>query len=187
MAKCIVERILLEKELLNNIRVKVLPTGGWTNTLVMAHDVIASRLLLKGTRVIVILDKDIKNAVPKFLKTHKECKHLEPDYLPINSLEKYLKQKLVDNVDAALYKKLDNYIFQGHPLASILKKYHAETQDVDDSDGKTLYGYLIGELRSIRKDREDLVEIIVKYLMENDHELVDALAEYLTKKLSEQE
>ena len=99
----------------------------------------------------------------------------------------YLKQKLVDNVDAALYKKLDNYIFQGHPLASILKKYHAETQDVDDSDGKTLYGYLIGELRSIRKDREDLVEIIVKYLMENDHELVDALAEYLTKKLSEQE
>ena len=187
LAKCIVERILLEKELLNNIRVKVLPTGGWTNTLVMAHDVIASRLLLKGTRVIVILDKDIKNAVPKFLKTHKECKHLEPDYLPINSLEKYLKQKLVDNVDAALYKKLDNYIFQGHPLASILKKYHAETQDVDDSDGKTLYGYLIGELRSIRKDREDLVEIIVKYLMENDHELVDALAEYLTKKLSEQE
>ncbi len=184
LAKCIVDRVLIEKDLLNNIRIKVLPTGGWTNTLIMAHDVISSRLLLKGTRVVVVLDRDIKSQVPDFMKKHKECKYLEPDFLPISSLEKYLKQKLVDHVDAALYKKLDNYIFQGKPLSSLLSKYKTEVDISADVDGKKLYGVLLNELRSIRKEREDLVELIVKYLMENDQSVVDALAEYLTKKLS---
>lgn len=185
LAKCIIDRVLIEKDLINNIRIKVLPTGGWTNTLIMAHDVISSRLLLKGTRVVVVLDRDIKSQVPDFMKHHKECKYLEPDYLPISSLEKYLKQKLVDHVDPVLYKKLDNYIFQGRPLSTILQKYNTEVDTAADGDGKKLYGVLINELRSIRKDREDLVELIVKYLMETDKALVDALAAYLTKKISE--
>ena len=54
-----------------------------------------------------------------------------------------------------------------------------------DTDGKKLYGIIINELRSIRKDREDLVELIVKYLMETDKSLVDALAAYLMKKISD--
>lgn len=185
LAKCIIDRVLIEKDLLNNIRIKVLPTGGWTNTLIMAHDVISSRLLLKGTRVIVVLNRDIQSQVPDFMKNHKECKYLEPDYLPISSLEKYLKQKLVDKVDAALYKKLDNYIFQGRPLSNILTKYKTEVDVAADTDGKKLYGVIINELRSIRKDREDLVELIVKYLMETDKALVDALAVYLAKRISE--
>ena len=185
LAKCIIDRVLIEKDLLNNIRIKVLPTGGWTNTLVMAHDVISSRLLLNGTRIIVVLDRDIQSQVPDFMKNHKECKYLEPDYLPISSLEKYLKQKLVDKVDPALYKKLDNYIFQGRPLSNILTKYKTEVDVTADTDGKKLYGVIISELRSIRKDREDLVELIVKYLTETDKDLVDSLAVYLAKKISE--
>ena len=185
LAKCIIDRILLEKELINNIRIKVLPTGGWTNTIVMAHDVIVSRLLLKGTRVIVVLDKDIQDDVPNFLKTHKQYKHIEPDYLPISSLEKYLKQNLVDHVDGNLHRKLDNYIFQNRPLSAILKKYQSETNIIEDRDGKTLYGYLLNELRSIRKDREDLVELVVKYIMESKPELIDALSDYLNRKISE--
>ena len=39
------------------------------------------------------------------------------------------------------------------------------------------------ELRSIQKDREDLVKLIVKYLIETDSSLVDALAKYLTTKI----
>lgn len=37
----------------------------------------------------------------------------------------------------------------------------------------------------MRKDREDLVEIVVKYLLENDRNLVDTLAVYLKKKIEE--
>lgn len=183
LAKCIIDRILIEKNLINNIRIKVLPTGGWTNTLIMAHDLVSSRLLLNGTRIAVVLDKDIQGFVPDFMRNHKECKHLDPDYLPVSSLEKYLKQKLVDAVDPAFYKILDNYVFQGRPLSSILSKYKTSIDVMDDSDGKKLYGVILNELRGIGKDREDLVEILVKYLLETDKELVDALASYLSKKI----
>lgn len=185
LAKCILERVLIEKDLINNIRIKILPTGGWTNTLVMAHDVISSKLLLRGTKVIVVLDKDIQSQVPDFMSKHKECKHIEPDYLPVSSLEKYLKQKLVDQVDTTLYRKLDNYVFQGRPLSSVLSKYKTEADISADNDGKKLYGVLINELRSIRKDREELVEVVVKHLMETDQGLIDALAEYLSRKIAD--
>ena len=185
LAKCIIERVLMEKDLLKNIQIKILPTGGWTNTLVMAHDVISSKLLLRGTRVIVVLDKDIESQVPDFMKKHKQCKYIEPDYLPINSLEKYLKHNLVEKVDPNLFRKLDNYVFQGRPLKSILTKYSTENEIEADSDGKTLYGIIINELRSIKKDRDELVEIIVKYLMETNQPVIDALSEYLSKKIAE--
>lgn len=185
LAKCIIERVLMEKDLLKNIRIKILPTGGWTNTLVMAHDVISSELLLRGTRVIVVLDKDIEFQVPDFMKKHKQCKYIEPDYLPINSLEKYLKHNLVEKVDPNLFRKLDNYVFQGRPLKSILTKYSTENEIEADSDGKTLYGIIINELRSIKKDRDEFVEIIVKYLMETNQPVIDALSEYLSKKIAE--
>lgn len=184
LAQCIVERVLLENNLLNNIRIKVLPTGGWTNTIVMAHDIISSRLLLKDTRIILVLDRDIKDEVPKFMNNHKKYKYIKPDFLPIHSLEKYLREKLVLNVDHALYSKLDNYVFQRHPLSAILSKYQSETDTSADLDGKTLYGFLVNELTNIRKDRDDLVEIIVRYLLETDKQMVDSLAEYLKSRLA---
>ena len=183
VAKCIVERILLEKELLQNIRIKVLPTGGWTNTIKMAHDVISSRLLLKDTRLILILDKDIEKEVPAFFANHKQYKYLNPDYLPISSLEKYLKEKLVCNVDNLLYRKLDNYLFQRNPLSSILHKYVIETNIHNDTDGKALFGYLINELRGMRKDRSNLSEIVVKHIIDTDKHLMDTLVDYLRGKI----
>jgi hypothetical protein len=179
VAKYIVERILLEKDLIQNIRIKVLPTGGWTNTITLAHDVISSRLLLTGTRLILILDRDIKDEVPKFIKNHKQYGYLKPNFLPISSLEKYLKQNLITKLDTQLYKRLDNYLFQRNPLSSILQKYQTEVNVNDDKDGKTLYGFLVNELRGIRKDREDLVDIVVKYLLEEDKSTINTLSEFL--------
>ena len=185
LAKAIIDRIIIEKNLLNNVRIKVLPTGGWTNTIVMAHDIAVSRILIKGTKIIVVLDRDIQSQVPNFMHSHPEYRHVQPDYIPIASLEKYLKNKLVENVDHSFYQKLSNYVFQRLPLATLLNQYNREIDIKEDTDGKSLYGILLGELRSMRKDREELVEIIVKYLLETDQELVDQVAEYLHKKISE--
>ena len=185
LAKSIIERVLIEKDLINNIRIKILPAGGWTNTLTMAHDIISSKLLLRGTKVIVVLDRDIRSQVPDFMSKHKNCRYLEPDYLPISSLEKYLKHTLIDDTDVTLYKKLNNYIFQGRPLSSVLSKYKTEVDYKADSDGKKLYGVLINEMRSIRKDRDELVEIVVKHLMETNQSLVSDLATYLSEKIKD--
>jgi len=90
LAKLIIEKLLLEKQLVNNIRIKILPTGGWTNTITMAYDVTTSNLLQKGTKLAVVLDKDIKDEVPDFFSRHKQYSGIKVDFLPIASLEKYL-------------------------------------------------------------------------------------------------
>lgn len=103
------------------------------------------------------------------------------DFLPIASLEKYLHSKLIDNKDKKLFNILDTYLFQKRPLYEILKQYTKEVE-VNDNDGKTLYGFLINEVKSMRKDREDLVDIIVKYIIENEEECVDKLSKYIVNK-----
>ena len=87
-------------------------------------------------------------------------------------------------MNSTLFSLLDSYVFQKKPLNDILREYK-KNNDKDDSDGKILYGYLLNELRSMRKDREDLVEIVVKYIMENNTSEVEELTRYLSEKISE--
>ena len=56
---------------------------------------------------------------------------------------------------------------------------------IEDADGKVFYGYLLNELRSMRKDREDLVEIVVKFIMANNTAELEELTAYLSAKISE--
>ena len=184
LAKLIIERILLEKSLLQNIRIKILPTGGWTNTITMAYDVVSSNLLTKGTKLAVVLDRDIKADVPTFISNHKVYSGIKLDYLPIRSLEKFLRDNLFVKVNNVLFSLLDSYLFQKKPLNDILRDYK-KNNEKDDSDGKILYGYLLNELRSMRKDRDDLVEIVVRFIMANNTNEVEELTGYLSGKINE--
>lgn len=184
LAKIIIEKILISKNIAQNIRIKILPTGGWTNTISMAYDVITSNLLQKGTKIAVILDQDIKSQVPEFLSAHKQFSGIKIDYLPIASLEKYLRSNLVLQTDKKLFSILDTYLFQKRPLQDVLSAYGRDI-DKDDNDGKTLYGYLLNEVRSMRKDREDIVDLVVRFILDNDADSIDKLAGYLRKKISE--
>lgn len=193
LAKITLERILLEKELINNIRIKILPTGGWQNTITMAYDLIKSRLLLKNTKILVVLDRDIKPFVPDFIRRHPHLRDISTDYLPINSLEKYLKLKLLDCVDQKLYTILDNYIFQNMPLSALISKYNNElpTKDLTTEDetciknGKRFFNYLQHELRCINKERQELIELVVKHLLSTDSATVETLTNYLEKNIRE--
>ena len=184
LAKMIVERLLVEKNLINNIRIKVLPTGGWTNTITMAYDVVSSNLLIKGTKLAIILDRDIKSEVPDFLKKHRQYSGLTMDFLPINSLEKYLRDNLFVKFNNDFYNILNTYVFQKRPLNVILGTYKRDNVK-DDESGKTLYGFILNELRSMRKDREDLVEIVVKYIMEYEKEKTEELSRYIADKIKQ--
>lgn len=183
LAKLIIERLLLEKNLARSIRIKVLPTGGWTNTITMAYDVTSSNLLQKGTKLAVVLDRDVKPLVPVFLSNHKQYSGIKLDFLPISSLEKYTKSKLVDRVDKDFFDLLDTYLFQRKPLSEILKQYNREILD-DDSDGKTLFGRLLNEVKSMRKDREEIVDLVVRYIMEQENNCVEELTNYIFEKIN---
>lgn len=182
LSKSIVERIMIEKSLMKNIRIKILPTGGWANTIAMAYDVISSNLLLRGTKLAIVLDRDIKNDVPQFIHNHREYGELQIDYLPINSLEKYLRDNLYLNVNINLLNMLNTYVFQKRPINRIIEDYQ-RSNNSNDIDGKALYGFFLNELRSMRKDRDDLIEIVVKYIMENDINRINELTSYLKEKI----
>ena len=53
----------------------------------------------------------------------------------------------------------------------------------EDNDGKILYGYLLNELRGMRRDRDDLVDIVVKYILEHEAGNIEALSTYLKGKI----
>lgn len=184
LAKLIIEKIMVSKNIARSIRIKILPTGGWTNTITMAYDVTSSNLLHRGTKLAVVLDRDIKGSVPEFISNHKQYSGIKIDFLPIASLEKYLKSHLVDKVDNQLFVMLDTYLFQKRPLNEIIREY-VRTNTKDDSDGKAFYGFLLNEIKSMRKDREDIVDIVVRYILENEEEKINELSSYLVKKIDE--
>lgn len=184
LAKLIIDKIIADKSLARSIRIKVLPTGGWTNTITMAYDVISSNLLHKGTKLAVVLDRDIKNDVPKFISNNKQYSGIKIDFLPIASLEKYLKACLVEKLNKELFSMLDTYLFQKNPLIEIIREYR-KNNTKDDSNGKIFYEILLNEIKSMRKSREDLVEMIVKYILENEKTNINELTSYLLEKIKE--
>ena len=110
LAKEIIRRILKKESMMNNKLVHVLPCGGWNNVLDLADDVIRNNLLGKRASICIILDGDIKDQADKYRK--KIHNSIPTNYLPIKSLEKYLRSKLVLSVDHKLYRHLTDYIFQ---------------------------------------------------------------------------
>lgn len=170
LAKTIVERILREKRLLSNKRVLVIAVGGWTQVLRFAYDTIRSNLALSTTKILIVLDRDIKGDVDNFMKSEKIGFSNPPSYLPIKSLEKYLLEKLTKSIDTMLFRELNDYLFQGKSLDVIIKEYdtnvkngvYADKEKIEN--GKMLYGVLKHELHQIRKEDSDLIAIVVDYL-----------------------
>ena len=57
-------------------------------------------------------------------------------------------------------------------------------QNIDkDDDGKSLYGYLLNEVRSVRKDRDDIVDLVVRFIFDNDSDSVDKLSKYIEENI----
>lgn len=189
LAKTIVERILREKRLLSNKRVLVISVGGWTQVLRFAYDTIRSNLALSTTKILIVLDRDIKDNVAGFMKNEKIGFSNEPSYLPIKSLEKYLLEKLIKNIDTKLFRELNDYLFQSKSLDEIVKEYYTNIKNGIFTDGeriangKVLYEVLRHELQQIRKTDSDLIQIIVDYLFSTNNPEIRELSDFFGNKL----
>ena len=184
LAKIIIHTVLREHALLNSKLVNVLPCGGWQNVLRLSNDIMQSNLLGECSKIIVILDGDIQTEVRPFLSQNNIALSTPLNYLPIPSLEKYLKNKLYDNVDKALTQELDNYIFHKVGLRNILQNYKNNgPYSKDDSNGKELFSILLEEVVSNGKKREELVNIVFRYINDNDTERMGKIVAFLKKQL----
>lgn len=139
LAKAIIDRILKRERLLNNKLVHVLPCGGCNNVIDLANDVITNNLLGKRAAICIILDGDVQIETQQYIAKKKIANNIPINFLPIESLEKFLKNKLYTNVDHVLFRKLNNYIFQGRSLTEIIDEYKNNPNNAKDRDGKKLF------------------------------------------------
>ena len=182
LARAIIMRILKEEKLLNNRLVHVLPCGGYTHVIDFANDVVVHNLLGSKTSVCMIVDGDVE----KDAKAYRKSKQISVPigFLPISSLEKYLLQTLVKNVDHELFRLLGNYIFLQKSLNEIVSDYIKDTGSQNDEKGKLLFRYLSDELQARRKSREDLVEIVVDFLFEKKTKEVVRIIDFLKQEVN---
>lgn len=183
LAKAVVDKILRNKKLLGNKLVHVLPCGGFRNVLDLAHDVVTHNLLGKKASIVIILDGDVKDDAKKHIDKNGISNNIPLNFLPIESLEKYLKEKLCINVDHSLFRHLNDYVFHGKSLRDIISEYEQSPGYSNDKDGKKLFNILDTELRERRIVRSDLITIVVDYLFDTQNENIEKLTVFLRKQL----
>jgi len=193
LAKKMVEKILVDQRLLAKKKVTVIPVGGYAQVIQFAYDAISSNLMLHDTKILMILDQDIKEDAANFMKKEKINFTNGPMYLPIKSIEKYLLDNLVKSSNQQLFRLLDDYVFQSRPVSHILQEYETKLSDgtykQDDSalkNGKKLYTLLKSELKQIRKPEDTLIGILVDHLNEYEKENIAILTKELENLLTAQ-
>lgn len=179
LASEIIKRLLRKYALLTNKLVHVLPCGGYTNVIKLAKDVINSNLLGKTAKIAIILDGDVREAAEKFVADNNVSNNIPLNYLPIQSLEKYLRDNLFLNVDHKLFRLLNDYIFHQTSLTKIVDDYRSSVDSKKDANGKKLYERIDTELRLRHKSRTEIIEMIVNYLFDNKDEQLSKIVEFL--------
>ena len=183
LAKAIVERVLRSKKLLNNKLVHVLPCGGYTKVIDLADDVITHNLLGKKASVLIVLDGDIRDKAEQYRIKQNIGNNIPLNFLPIESLEKYLRNKLFLNVDHKLFRQLNDYVFQNKSLTELIDTYKKRVNPINDKDGKILFGIIDTELRERRVERSELVVMVVDYLFESQDSSLNKLISFLQNQL----
>ena len=144
LAKCLVEKVIRDNNLSQSKLCCVLPSGGWSQMLKLHHDMIAFNTLGVGKHIISIFDGDAKQEVAK----HPEYNTLPKCFLPIPSIEKYLRKKCILDKDRIFIKLLNDKYFNVRSLTDIIADYNNDprTKKFPDNDGKAFYRILISNL-----------------------------------------
>lgn len=138
LARGIVNRLLREQKLLNNRLVHILPCGGYQHVIDFADDVVNNNLLGRKTSVCMVIDRDVRKEALAYKRNNNLANAVQLSFLPVPSLEKYLRNALVLEVDHKLFNHLGNYIFQQRSLSDIIGEYRKDKDFTNDSKGKVL-------------------------------------------------
>lgn len=183
LAREIIKRLLKQNSLWGNKLIYILPCGGYSNVIDLGQEVVSSNLVGKTSNISIILDADIKLQAENYIANNGISNNIPLNYLPIESLEKYLKSKLFDNVDHKLFRHLNDFVFHQVSLNQIIDEYRSSNEYVKDSNGKKLYERIDKELRARNKTRAEIVEMVVDYLTTNDRVSIDKITAFLRKQL----
>ncbi|HFC7904002.1 TPA: hypothetical protein ACFO2T_001194, partial [Neisseria meningitidis] len=99
------------------------------------------------------------------------------------SLEKFLKSKLINNVDHSLFRELNDFVFHQKSLTNLIEEYKDKCNINNDNNGKKFYEIIETELEARGRTRQEIIEIILKYLSKNEEKYFSSLIEFLKKNL----
>lgn len=179
LAAGIIKRILRDERLQNNRMIHVLPCGGYANVLKLAEEVVQFNILGKRASVSIILDGDVKKEAQNYIQSHNIKINLPLSFLPIESLEKYLRNSLYINVDHGLYRHLTDYIFQAKSIDEIILGYEKQGAHKNDANGKNFWWHIEQELRERRTSRDELVEMVVDYVRTSESKAYQRIKDFL--------
>lgn len=180
LAKGIVDKAIKDNNLATSKLCCVLPAGGCTQMLKLHHDMITYNTLGVGKHIISIFDGDVKDEITQ----KEEYRDLPKCFLPIPSVEKYLKSKFVDNPDRAFIKMIGDKYFNQRSLNDIIKDYlnDTRTDHSKDNNGKILYSVLCSNLLKIGLSENDFIKYISGdiFLYEKPVKFVESLRKMLS-------
>ncbi len=179
LTKALVDKVIRENNLAKSKLCCVLPAGGCTQMLKLHYDMITYNTLGIGKRIVSIYDGDVKDEILK--KT--EYANLPKCFLPIPSIEKYLKKKLLDESDKEFTKLLGDKYFNQRSLNDIIFDYKNDfrTKNNSDSTGKHFYNVLISNLYKIGIKEADFIKYLCDdiYQYEKPDKFIKSLSQLL--------
>jgi len=165
LTKRIVDWVLKKYYLLTSRLIHILPVGGWENVLSLQQDIIANNILGIGSRCISVLDGDVKKSFREKYINKGLHKNLNVAFLPIKSAEKFLKEKLIDNVDFKFFRAFGDTFYRSKSLEDVLEDYLRSRKN-DDSTGKSLLRHLREELNSRGISDNEFYSLLTEYIVE---------------------
>lgn len=201
LAKGIIEELLKRQQLRNNKLIYVLPCGGYNQVIDMAAEAVSTNMLGQNCNIYIVLDGDVEQKANDYIQS--KGYKINPsrlEFLPIESLEKYLKKELVDTVNHRLFRLLDSQLFEQVGLQRIMEEYSAykaeqykikkskypDATDEDilvhiDAAGKHLYDLIEAHSQSPNRGRDYIIRLVIEFLFNEKDTKLDALEKYLNK------
>ncbi|WMJ22565.1 AAA family ATPase [Paludicola sp. MB14-C6] len=170
LAKIIVKKAIEELNLQNSRLVNVLPVGGWQNVLKLQYELITNNVLGVGKQVFSVLDGDVSD------KVGKEFRALKKLFLPVSSVEKYLRNVLFTVPILLVKKQINDNFFPIVSIDALLNNYKSNEEKnaqilkddyKEDSDGKRLYNYLLKDLKKRKVTEEMFVNGLYTIIKQN--------------------
>lgn len=176
LAKQFIQFVLRQKGILRSKIVRVVPVGGWLQVVSMHMEMVQGALVHPTTKIISILDADIKEDFKKFRDNRPEASHLPVNFLPFKSVEKLLHEKLHINQDPALRNLIQDSFFQIEDFDTAMSVCeHPE-------DNKAYYGILIKKIEENGHTKEDFLNFFNLWIANNID--ISHLVAFLQQKLT---
>ncbi|OZY85888.1 hypothetical protein CBP51_02295 [Cellvibrio mixtus] len=143
LAKFVIDKVINNQRLYEGKLIHILPCGDWRNTVRLHKEILESNLTSHSTKVISVLDGDVENDFNAEKNKDIALKKINVAFLPIPSLEKYLHEHLVDNVDALFFRELNDRFYRKTSLDEVIAGYQ---ESGIERKGKKLWQRMVSSI-----------------------------------------